>query len=140
MATELKAIAGAAAAIAMFQARGVGVCVASSTPLRGLRTNLQHVGLFDLLDPAIFSASQVKRSKPAPDVFLHAAAQMGFDPAQCVVVEDSVAGVTAARRAHMRVVGFTGAGHAYPEMGKKLLEAGASSVFSSMTEIPDHVG
>jgi HAD superfamily hydrolase (TIGR01509 family) len=106
-------------------------CVASSTGLAGLRKNLALVDLVAHFDPHIFSASQVARGKPAPDVFLHAAAQMGHDPSQCLVVEDSAAGVTAARRAHMRVVGFAGGGHADPALASRLMAAGALEVFSS---------
>ncbi len=90
--------------------------------------------------PNVFSVSQVKRSKPAPDVFLFAASQMGFDPNDCIVVEDSVAGVTAARRAGMRSIGFVGGGHAYDALQARLSEAGAASICSSMAEIGDAIG
>nr|WP_295889423.1 HAD family phosphatase [uncultured Devosia sp.] len=134
-ATDLMAIAGAGEAIGALRAFGAEICVASSTRLEALRTNLDHAGMLDLVDPYVFSASQVRRSKPAPDVFLHAAAQMGCDPARCLVVEDSVAGVTAARRANMTVLGFIGAGHAYDGLGQALLEAGAAQICASMAEV-----
>jgi HAD superfamily hydrolase (TIGR01509 family) len=85
-------------------------CVASSTGLARLTQNLRQVGLASFFEPAIFSVSQVKRGKPAPDVFLYAASQMGADPARCVVVEDSAHGVAAARRAGMPAIGFAGGG------------------------------
>jgi HAD superfamily hydrolase (TIGR01509 family) len=111
-------------------------CVASSTGMPHLRKNLAKVGLLPLFDPHVFSASQVKRGKPAPDVFLFAASQMGFDPAQCLVVEDSVNGVMAARRAGMPVLGFTGAGHAFDGLGDRLSKAGALEIVPHMRDLP----
>ncbi|MBW8729237.1 MAG: HAD-IA family hydrolase [Inquilinus limosus] len=133
--TELRAIAGAVEAIAAAGGRGHPPCIASSTGLPNLRRNLETAGLLPLVDPHVFSASQVKRGKPAPDVFLYAASQMGADPADCLVIEDSVHGVTAARRAGMKVVGFTGGGHADPELGQRLKAAGAGRTFATMTEV-----
>ncbi len=75
---------------------------------------LTCAGLYDRLAPHIFSATQVKRGKPAPDLFLFAAAQMGVEPERCVVIEDSVAGVTGARAAGMTVLGFHGGSHCTP--------------------------
>ncbi len=105
-------------------------CVASSTGLPSLRKNLGLVGLLEAFDPGIFSASQVARGKPAPDVFLFAASQMGFDPSDCLVLEDSAAGVTAAKRAGMRVAGFIGGSHADPTLPSRLTAAGAETVLS----------
>lgn len=76
----------------------------------------------------------MKRAKPAPDVFMFAASQMGADPADCLVIEDSVAGVTAARRAGMRVVGFTGGSHVTPGHAERLVAAGATAIFGHMRE------
>ena len=134
-ATDLMAISGAAQAIMALRQDGASICVASSTRLEPLRTHLKQAGMLDLVEPSVFSASQVKRTKPAPDVFLYAAAQMGFDPSKCLVIEDSVAGVTAARRAHMPVFGFIGAGHAYDGLGDALRAAGAMQVHTSMDAI-----
>jgi HAD superfamily hydrolase (TIGR01509 family) len=110
-------------------------CVASSTGLPALRRNLGIAGIAWLFEPAIFSASQVKRGKPAPDVFLHAAAQMGHDPADCLVIEDSVPGVEAARRAGMRVVGFTGASHDPAWLEPRLRAAGALEVVPEFAQL-----
>jgi HAD superfamily hydrolase (TIGR01509 family) len=115
-------------------------CVASSTGLTQLRKNLAQVALIDLFDPHIFSATQVKRGKPAPDVFLYAASQMGHDPAECVVIEDSVNGVTAARRAGMRVLGFTGAGHTFDGLADRLMAAGALQIVPHMDDLPGMIG
>lgn len=128
---ELEAIPGARAAL---EALDRPYCVASSTRLPALVDNLATCGLVDLLDGRVFSASQVKRAKPAPDVFMFAASQMGADPADCLVIEDSVAGVTAARRAGMRVVGFTGGSHVTPGHAERLVAAGATAIFGHMRE------
>jgi HAD superfamily hydrolase (TIGR01509 family) len=110
-------------------------CVASSTGLVQLRKNLATAGLADLFGESVFSASQVKRGKPAPDVFLYAASQMGGDPADTLVIEDTVAGVTAARRAGMRAIGFVGANHAGEGMEARLAEAGAAIVVHHMRDL-----
>jgi beta-phosphoglucomutase-like phosphatase (HAD superfamily) len=78
----------------------------------------------------------VPRGKPAPDLFLHAANQMGFAPADCLVIEDSIAGVQAARAAGMQVIGFTGGGHCGPRHGMGLREAGAVAVVEQMADLP----
>ena len=105
---DLKAIAGVAAAIAAIEAPK---CVASSGTPEKIRHGLECAGLHDLLSPHIFSATQVKRGKPAPDLFLFAASEMGAAPGRCLVIEDSVAGVTAAVAAGMTVLGFHGGSH-----------------------------
>lgn len=134
--TELAAISGVAELLAELKHPR---CVASSTQLQLLQKNLARVGLLDFFEPHVFSGSQVRRGKPAPDVFLYAASQMGADPARCLVVEDSMAGVTAARRAHMNVVGFVGGGHASDVLHEKLRIAGAGHVFDSMKGLAEHL-
>ncbi|MDT3723208.1 HAD family phosphatase [Pseudomonas oryzihabitans] len=134
---ELAPIPGAANAIKAIVDRGDQACVASSTELPSLRGNLDRAGLLTFVEPNVFSVSQVKRAKPAPDIFLYAASQMGFDPSETVVIEDSVIGVLAAKRAGMRVFGFTGGGHAYSSLGSRLSEAGAMHVCRSMDEVTD---
>ena len=111
-------------------------CVASSTGRAKLHRNLAQVGLLDAFEPGVFSASQVGRGKPAPDVFLYAASQMGADPADCLVVEDSVAGVAAAGRAGMRCLGFAGGAHVTDAHARRLTDAGAMNVAHSMDELP----
>lgn len=133
-ARELQPIPGAKAAVAALE---TPYCVASSTQLPSLLTNLGTAGLATLFDGNVFSASQVKRAKPAPDVFLYAASQMGADPADCVVIEDSVAGVGAARRAGMPVVGFLGGGHVTEGHGERLIAAGARRLFDRMADLAE---
>lgn len=111
-------------------------CVASSTSLGPLRRNLATAGLIDLFDPHIFSASQVARGKPHPDVFLFAADTMGAAPEKCLVIEDSVPGVLAARAAGMPVIGFTGVAHDRARIRSRLLEAGAMAVIDHLSQWP----
>ncbi|MFD0593348.1 HAD family hydrolase [Catellatospora coxensis] len=85
-------------------------CVASSGRHDKMRNTLGITGLYERFEGRIFSATEVANGKPAPDLFLHAAARMGADPARCVVVEDSRPGVQAARAAGMRVLAYAG-GH-----------------------------
>lgn len=89
----------------------VEYCVATSSSLERVHTSLKHVGLFDKLSDYIFTASQVKNGKPAPDLFLLAASQMGVAPEKCLVIEDSLNGIRAALAAGMTAWRFTGGSH-----------------------------
>jgi HAD superfamily hydrolase (TIGR01509 family) len=111
------------------------MCVASSSSPERLRHTLGLVDLYRRFDPHVFSATMVARGKPAPDLFLHAAAQMGADPAGCVVIEDSVPGVTAAVAAGMTAIGFVGGGHCGTGHADRLRSAGAALVVETMTEL-----
>lgn len=104
------------------EAKNTARCVASSSHPERIRTSLTTACLIHFFEtPHIFSAQQVKRGKPAPDLFLLAAEKMGYAPHQCLVIEDSVYGIEAAQSAGMRVVGYTGATHAqYPWYRKRL--------------------
>ena len=86
--------------------------VASSSQLERIRLSLDVTGLRSLLEPHIYSASMVARGKPAPDLFLHVTAEMGVAPENCTVIEDSPAGIAAAKAAGMRAFGFVGGSHA----------------------------
>jgi HAD superfamily hydrolase (TIGR01509 family) len=112
------------------------VCVASGSTPERVRRCLTLVGLLRWFDPHIFSATHVARGKPAPDLFLYASQQMGADARDCLVIEDSIIGVTAAVAAGMRVIGFTGASHCRPGHAERLLAAGASTTFQHMRELP----
>ena len=110
-------------------------CLATSSDPGRLSVTLSVTGLAELFRDRTFTASMVKRGKPAPDLFLHAAAAMGADPARALVVEDSVPGVLAAKAAGMTVWGFVGGSHYGGRDGAGLLcEAGADRVFSEMAE------
>jgi HAD superfamily hydrolase (TIGR01509 family) len=115
---------------------GIAHCVASSSQLERIRLSLSVTGLIDRFEPNIFSASMVARGKPAPDLFLHASAVMGVAPGHCVVVEDSPAGITAAKSAGMRVVAFTGGSHARsPRHREALLSLSPDALFDDMREL-----
>jgi HAD superfamily hydrolase (TIGR01509 family) len=105
-------------------------CVASSGPHDKIRLTLGLTGLLERFDGRIFSAADVEHGKPEPDLFLHAAATMGFDPAQTIVVEDTVPGVLAGRAAGMRVLAF-----ARLTPAAALAEAGGE-VFDDMRALP----
>jgi HAD superfamily hydrolase (TIGR01509 family) len=111
-------------------------CVASSGTPEKIRHGLACAGLYDLLAPRIFSAVQVKRGKPAPDLFLFAAGQMKAAPERCVVVEDSLPGIAAARAAGMTVLGFHGGSHCRPGYANTLRAAGAAATFDDMRQLP----
>ena len=111
-------------------------CVASSSNLDRIRLSLRLTGLAPMFeDDLIFSAQMVENGKPAPDLFLFAADKMSADPAKCVVVEDSPHGVTAGVAAGMTVIGLTAGGHASPALAQRLLDAGASTVASTTSEL-----
>jgi len=132
-AEDLQPIAHVGGAIdAIAQAK----CVASSGTPDKIRHGLTCAGLLDRLAPHLFSATQVSRGKPAPDLFLFAAGQMQASPERCLVVEDSVAGITGARAAGMTVLGFHGGSHCRPGYGATLLAAGAHRSFDDMRQLP----
>ena len=132
-ADELQNIAYVGDAIA---AIALPKCVASSGTPEKIHHGLTCAGLFDLLAPNIFSAVQVKRGKPAPDLFLFAAEQMQTAPERCVVIEDSVPGITGALAAGMTVLGFHGGSHCRPGYADTLRAAGAIVTFDDMRQLP----
>jgi HAD superfamily hydrolase (TIGR01509 family) len=115
-------------------------CVASSGTPEKIRHGLNCAGLYDLLSPHIFSAAQVKRGKPAPDLFLFAAAQMAASPARCLVIEDSMPGIAGALAAGMTVLGFHGGSHCRPGYADRLHAAGAVKTFDDMRQLPGLIG
>lgn len=111
-------------------------CVASSSQPERIRLSLSLTGLIDRLEPHIFSASMVPRGKPAPDLFLYAAIAMGADPSQCIVVEDSPAGIEAAKRAGMTVFAFVGGSHAgVPGYHDRITALVPDAVFDAMPDL-----
>jgi HAD superfamily hydrolase (TIGR01509 family) len=111
---------------------GLPKCVASSSQMPNLRRKLEMTGLLPFFGDAVYSADQVARGKPAPDLFLFAADRMGAAPGACVVVEDSQYGVTAARAAGMRVLAFTGGITA-----ASTLQQDGAVLFDEMSALPD---
>jgi HAD superfamily hydrolase (TIGR01509 family) len=132
-AQELKPVAGVTDALARLTAPK---CVASSSLPERLSYTLGLSGLDRWFGTDIFSASMVARGKPAPDLFLHAAAAMRASPARCLVVEDSAAGIAAAKAAGMTAFGFAGASHCRRGHADRLSATGADSVFFEMSELP----
>jgi HAD superfamily hydrolase (TIGR01509 family) len=134
-AEELRPVPGIAAAVDAIQAAGYATCVASSGGPDKIRRNLATTGLADRFDDRIFSADDVEHGKPAPDLFLHAAAAMGAAPARTAVVEDSAHGVAAGVAAGMAVFAF--AGGVTP--AARLVRPGAT-VFHDMADLPGLLG
>ncbi len=124
---ELGPVAGIEAAL---DAIDVPTCVASSGSQEKMRLTLGLTGLRERFEGRIFSADEVERSKPFPDLFLFAAERMGAAPEDCVVVEDSPRGAAAARAAGMRALGY-----AAEDDGAALAREGAE-VFTSMADLP----
>lgn len=89
----------------------VPFCIATSSSLPRTTKALAVVGLSDVFAGNVFTGSEVENGKPAPDLFLHAARRMGVAPEQCLVIEDSFFGVTAAVAANMPVIHYVGGGH-----------------------------
>ncbi|HSZ13078.1 MAG TPA: HAD-IA family hydrolase [Solirubrobacteraceae bacterium] len=131
----LKPVRGAREAVRRIAAAGVPVCVASQGKLEKTQLSLELTGLGDLFaEGAVFSAYMVARGKPHPDLFLHAAAAMGAEPADCAVVEDTPSGVMAAVAAGMRVLGYSA-----DSDESALREAGAELV-AAMADVPGLLG
>jgi HAD superfamily hydrolase (TIGR01509 family) len=134
---DLRAISCVGEAIAAID---LPKCVASSGTPEKIHHGLSCAGLYDRLAPNIFSATQVKRGKPAPDLFLFAAGQMRTAPERCLVIEDSVPGITGARAAGMTVLGFHGGSHCRPGHADRLRAAGAALTFDDMRQLPGLIG
>jgi HAD superfamily hydrolase (TIGR01509 family) len=107
-------------------------CVASSSSLDRIRVSLESTDLIRFFEPYLFSAADVPKGKPAPDLFLHVSAKVGVQPADCIVVEDSPVGVAAGVAAGMKVIGFVGGSHAGVQLADHLRNAGARAVISDM--------
>ena len=125
---DLQPVRGVAAALDRIDA---ATCVASSGAPDKIRFTLGLTGLLERFDDRLFSATQVPRGKPFPDLFLHAAEQMGHSPDACVVIEDSLPGVKAAQAAGMTVLGFAGTELADAQE----LGAAGATVFSDMRDL-----
>ncbi len=136
--TELAKIHEIDSVLEALTARAVSFCISSSSSVERLEKTMTVTGLGSWFQGRIYSADFVKNGKPAPDLFLHAAADMGYSPVQAIVIEDSVAGVTAAIAAGMKCIGFVGGGHyAGDEVNaaNRLYDAGADIVLADMTAL-----
>ena len=114
-------------------------CVASSSSLDQILRKLELTGLLPRFGENLFSATMVACGQPAPDLFQHAALQMGAAPARCLIVEDSPAGIEGAVAAGMAAIGFCGGGLCRPGHGARLLSLGAAAVIADMHTLTDAV-
>ena len=137
-----------AAAIQAPVVEGIAAALAQVPLVKGCASNsfrpyvesvLARTGLARFFGERLFCADAVPNPKPAPDVYLAAAEGLGLAPAGCLVVEDSVTGVTAATAAGMTVLGFIGGGHASDAQIEQLHAAGALHVFDDMRRLPELV-
>lgn len=128
----LQPVPGIAQAIDSLEAAGAATCVASSGGFDKMRVTLGITGLWQRFEGRIFSASQVPRGKPFPDLFLHAALGMNEQPFDCVVIEDSLPGIQAARAAGMRALAYVGA----PYADRAALTGAGGEWFDDMRKLP----
>lgn len=137
---ELRVIPGIPALLDDLTARGIAVAIATGSSVHRLGITLDVAGLADRFGARIFSADQVRRGKPAPDLFLLAADRLGIPPQACAVMEDSPHGIVGARAAGMRAVGFTGGTHLagmQDDHARRLRDAGAVAVLPDLTGMLD---
>ena len=131
---ELKVVEGIVPALEALMPQHFSV--ASNSPFDRVEAALRITHLARFFGNRITTFEHVARGKPEPDVFIEAARRAGYAPGDCIVIEDSVTGVTAAHRAGCRVLGFTGT-HPHPqEQAGKLLAAGAATTFRAMRDLP----
>lgn len=127
---ELRPIEGVEAAVRELHAQRVPIAVASQSPPARVALSLRICGLDQFFGEHVYTASMVARPKPAPDLFLRAAASLGVSPGKCVVIEDSPSGVTAAVAAGMTCIGYAAA-----EPAEGLRDAGAVRVLGAMSDL-----
>jgi len=133
---ELAPVDGIAEVLRTVCQAGTLYCVASQASTRKMELTLGLTGLHAFFEAQrIFSSTMVRRGKPAPDLFLHAAAKMGADADRCVVIEDGVAGAQGARRAGMRCLGY-----APTQERRDALAAAGAETFSSMSQLTGLLG
>jgi HAD superfamily hydrolase (TIGR01509 family) len=134
---ELKAVEGI---IELLAALKLKRCVASNSHIDWVRHALMTTGLSPHLEPHIYNSAMVERGKPAPDLFLFAAARHGLRPDRGLVIEDSLSGVSAALAAGMPVIGFVGGSHIRPGHADAMRDAGCVEVFARMGDLACYLG
>ncbi len=130
---EVRAVDGVEEVI---HALSIPFCAATNGTRDRIRLTLDAAGLLALFEGRIFCAAGVNRPKPAPDLFLHAAAQMGVAPARCAVIEDTPTGARAGKAAGMAVFGYAGGAHS----SRAALEAEGARVFDDMMTLTSLIG
>jgi len=133
---QLEPVAGVRDLIGVLRAHAMPFCVASSGEIAKMHMTLGVTDLLPYFEDVLFSATMVERGKPHPDLFLHAADQMGHAPETCVVIEDSVHGVTGAVAAGMRVLAYAGD----PHNDVEALRAAGGEIVNDMAEVPAAIG
>lgn len=134
LASDVRAIEGVHQAVASVTGKK---CICSNSRSERIDMMLRKTGLAPLFGGNVFSAlaTPSQKPKPAPDVFLHAAAAMQAAPSRTFVIEDSTHGIHGAKRAGMRVIGFTGGAHSYPGHADVLTDAGAETVIRRWSDL-----
>ncbi|MDO5531107.1 HAD family phosphatase [Sutterella sp.] len=128
------------AALERLAAKGVTLAVTSNSIHGRLELTLEKIGVLPLVEGRVFSAADVPRGKPAPDLHLLACRSCGFEPAEAVVIDDSTAGVRGGVAAGIRSVGFTRWAEDREAAAAKLRAAGACGVINSIGEIAPFLG
>lgn len=131
---DLTPVVGVRSAIDQLLASGATLAVASQGAHAKMQITLRVTGLLPFFEGRIFSAYDVARPKPFPDLFLHAASSLGFAPAQTVVVEDSTRGVKAAIAAGMRILGYTAS------VGRDAIVAAGAEPVDDLAQVPALLG
>ena len=135
---ELKIVDGVVDVLNALNAKGLTFSIASNSPRDRVKLAVDLTGIAGYFD-AITTYQDVKHGKPAPDIFLKAAERAGMAPIQCLVLEDSVTGVTSAVAAHIRTIGFVGT-HQDPVAHANVLKShGAAATIQSMAELLHHL-
>jgi HAD superfamily hydrolase (TIGR01509 family) len=132
---ELKAIAGIEGLLAKMRALELPMAIGSGSSPARLEHSLKLVDLWDVFAPHVYSSEQVARGKPAPDIYLFAAEQLGVAAGRCLVIEDGLHGTHAGKAAGMIVYGFTGGSHCTADTAGVLREAGADAVFADVAAL-----
>ena len=133
---QLEPVPGIHDLIDVLQKKDMPFCVASSGDVAKMNMTLGVTDLLPFFQDVMFSATMVERGKPHPDLFLHAADQMGHAPENCLVIEDSVHGVTGAVAAGMRVLAYAGD----PHNDVEALRAAGGEIVTDMSEVPAAMG
>ncbi|TDN68518.1 HAD family hydrolase [Paraburkholderia sp. BL10I2N1] len=133
LASSLSAVHGVREAL---QRVALPAAVVSNSRMTRVTASVRRAGLTEIFAGRIFSAEQVARPKPYPDVYLLAAQQLGVEPTRCLVVEDSIAGLNAARAAGMKTIAFVGASHIPDGYADVLRNMGISRIMEHMDELP----
>lgn len=136
--TELRIVPGVADLLNLLKRKGLGMSIASNSPTSRVELALELTGIAAYFSN-ITSISDVKEGKPAPEIYLRAAETAGVSAAQCMVVEDSTTGVTAAVAAKMRTLGFVGTHHEPELQSVALKKVGAFAVLKRMDTLPNYL-